>query len=469
MTAQGTRSGPEASADPYDGDRGDEVSPALQRIADRLAAGIGRPVDIDDHRFRLLAHSSHAQPVDRVRLASILNRAAPAAVVEHMRRIGLHSATGPLRVPAAPELGMEARLCVPIRGEGGEEGVALGFLWLLDDGTLAQAQIEAACGAALEAAQVLTRAHQASLGLRARTQALVLDALDPEPERAAAALAELREQGLLARAHSLRVAASLDVPGGPSAGESAAAIRRATAQGEAACALRDGALIVLLAGAAASEPERAFEALRAEHPRLRVGIGPAVRDASALAQSLTKAIFAAELADATTSAEPAGATTSAEPAGATGGAGRAVELARATARAGRVLRWERLGPYRYLTGLPERVGSLGEVEPAVARLAAEPAGRELLLTLECFLDLAGQAREAARVLNLHRSSLYHRLARIEELLGVDLHDGVQRLDAHLAVKAARVQGLLAPPAAAGAHAAEAGRHAPAGRRAGESV
>jgi DNA-binding PucR family transcriptional regulator len=101
-----------------------------------------------------------------------------------------------------------------------------------------------------------------------------------------------------------------------------------------------------------------------------------------------------------------------------------------------------MGPYRYLAGLEERVGSLHDLEPAVWRLAGEAGGRELLDTLECFLDLAGSASATAARLNLHRSSLYHRLARAEEALGVNLHDGLQRLDAHLAVKAARAQGLL---------------------------
>ncbi len=78
----------------------------------------------------------------------------------------------------------------------------------------------------------------------------------------------------------------------------------------------------------------------------------------------------------------------------------------------------------------------------MCRLAAEAAGRELLETLESFLDFAGSASATAASLNLHRSSLYHRLARAEEELGIDLHDGAQRLSIHTALKAARMQGLL---------------------------
>lgn len=396
-------------------DEGEEVSPALQRIADRLAAAIGRPVDIDDDRFRLLAHSSHSQPVDEVRLASILRRTAPAPVIEHLRRIGVASASTPLRVPASPELGMEARLCVPIRGPES----TLGFLWLLDDGTLGPTQERAASDAALDASSVLERARLTRIGLRSRAQALVLEVFGGSGERAAEALTLLHDEGFLSELSSLRAAIVIAPADG--AGEAIATVRRSTGQGEAACALRDGSLLVLLAGAGASTPERAFERLAAEHPGLRAGIGPLVADAARLTQSLRKARFAAELP----SSVDASGNAAAPDAGASA-----------------VRRWESLGPYRYLTGLTERVGALTEIEPAIAELAREPSGRELLHTLECFLDLGGQARESAAQLNLHRSSLYHRLARIEDLLGIDLHDGVQRLDAHLAVKAARVAGLL---------------------------
>lgn len=403
-------------------EEGEETSPALQRIADRLAAAIGRPVDIDDERFRLLAHSSHSQPVDSVRLASILNRSAPAPVIEHLRRLGVESAQRPLRVPACAELGMEARLCVPIRGPES----ALGYLWLLDDGTLDAAQEATAGAAAHEAASVLERARLTRIGLRSRVQALVLDAFGANSEQAAQALRLLRAQSLLADSDQLRAAIVIAAPGAV-AGEAVATLRRATGPGEAVCGVRDAQLLVLLAAGGAAEPERAFQRLPGEHPGLRAGIGPAVSDPRELPRSLSKARFAAELPCVQPPARGDGAST-----------------ATSNTLASAVRRWERLGPYRYLTGLSERVGPLQEIEPALAQLAREQSGRELLATLECFLDLGGHAREAAERLNLHRSSLYHRLARIEELLSIDLHDGVQRLDAHLAVKAARVAGLLDP-------------------------
>jgi purine catabolism regulator len=78
---------------------------------------------------------------------------------------------------------------------------------------------------------------------------------------------------------------------------------------------------------------------------------------------------------------------------------------------------ERLGPLRELPG--ER-------------------GKDLLDTLEAYLHSGGRKTEAAAALEIERQSLYHRLARIEEVLDVDLRDGDTILALHLAVMIRRL-------------------------------
>jgi purine catabolism regulator len=63
--------------------------------------------------------------------------------------------------------------------------------------------------------------------------------------------------------------------------------------------------------------------------------------------------------------------------------------------------------------------------------------RALLETLEAYLTCGGRKAEAARALHLERQSLYLRLHRIEELLGVSLDDEDVVLGLHLAVRARR--------------------------------
>jgi purine catabolism regulator len=61
--------------------------------------------------------------------------------------------------------------------------------------------------------------------------------------------------------------------------------------------------------------------------------------------------------------------------------------------------------------------------------------RVLLETLEAYLAAGGRKAQAARTLHLERQSLYLRLHRIEELLGVSLDDEDAALGLHLAVRA----------------------------------
>src|SRR5690606_29400561 len=88
-----------------------------------------------------------------------------------------------------------------------------------------------------------------------------------------------------------------------------------------------------------------------------------------------------------------------------------------------VARWPELGAYRVL-----------------ARLPAEGL-RELAGAGEVYLDRAGHVQETARLLGVHRQTLYYRLAKAERLTGADLADGGDRLRLHLALKAAHMTAL----------------------------
>jgi DNA-binding PucR family transcriptional regulator len=65
---------------------------------------------------------------------------------------------------------------------------------------------------------------------------------------------------------------------------------------------------------------------------------------------------------------------------------------------------------------------------------------ELLPALELVYDSGGAVQEVAGRLHLHRSSVYNRLGRIRQLLGVDPLSGVARLELHAALKARRWAG-----------------------------
>ncbi len=76
-----------------------------------------------------------------------------------------------------------------------------------------------------------------------------------------------------------------------------------------------------------------------------------------------------------------------------------------------------------------RLGSL--LDP----LAARPDGEELLRSLRAYLVANGAWSAAARTLGVHRQTLMHRVASIEELTGWDLADVDARTGAWLALRA----------------------------------
>ncbi|HEX2773527.1 MAG TPA: helix-turn-helix domain-containing protein, partial [Micromonosporaceae bacterium] len=111
---------------------------------------------------------------------------------------------------------------------------------------------------------------------------------------------------------------------------------------------------------------------------------------------------------------------------------------------GRVISWSGLGIYRVLSRLDRQYLDMSGVHPGLERLLRDRANPVLLQTLERYLDLAGNAHATAQQLRLHRTTLYYRLQRIEELAGTDLKDGNERLCLHLALKLARLNGQYRP-------------------------
>jgi DNA-binding PucR family transcriptional regulator len=96
--------------------------------------------------------------------------------------------------------------------------------------------------------------------------------------------------------------------------------------------------------------------------------------------------------------------------------------------------WDGLGVERVVTALPD--AALEDLPDGLRRLLA--GDQSLVQTLEAYLDHAGDVKRTAAALSLHRGGLYYRLRRIEEVAGVDLHDGEDRLLCHLALRLARL-------------------------------
>ena len=345
----------------------------LQEIVDALSVRLGRPVLVDDVDLRPLAYSSQFGELDSVRTASILGRGAPDAARDALFAHGIRTAVEPVRIPAHPAIGMEARACIPIlRGNR-----RLGFLWLIEDRPLDDEELRLARAAASEAASMLESEADSQRDRRRREQDLLAALL--AGDRAACAALEA-DNYLPLRPLVVRVGV-----GGP---EDAVDRLRARAPAKhALCGEVDGR-VVWISGA------------RLVSPLLHVGEGDAVEQLDRVPESYRRALAALRVATDV------------------------------------LVRWDDLRADRLLTALPST--AVDDMPEGVRRLL-DGSHEQLVLTLETYLDHAGDVKRTSAELWLHRTSLYYRLRRIEEVAGVDLTRGEDRLLCHVALRMARLR------------------------------
>jgi hypothetical protein len=110
----------------------------------------------------------------------------------------------------------------------------------------------------------------------------------------------------------------------------------------------------------------------------------------------------------------------------------AARVAAVDARFAPAASWSEIGAWR-------QVAAAGGPDPSLAALLADPV---LTRTAATWLDCAGSPQRAAAQLCIHRQTLYYRLGRVQELTGLDLADGADRLLLHLGVRAACLTPLV---------------------------
>lgn len=374
-----------------------------------LASSLGGPITIESVDGELLAFSPHDGLADPLRQLSILTQeAVPPELGLAVRR---WLARFPLvdgsitHVPGNVELGILPRVAVPVEGEEGLRGV----VWVLmpTDGSWE--------------------------GLAPRARALLDDL--------GSAL------GAGGRRHDDAVGTLEDLFS-PLDAVSAAAARRLAVQHGWSRELGMAVLVLRPSPGWTIDLEAALQTgLRVAD--LTLGLHPAfgiTRDDEAIlvvpAAATTQAALAGALADAWVGALPDTVGRHVR----IGIAGWQPDLAHL--RAGRdqariaadladqdrpLQRWDRLGVLALAGALPTRVAS-SLVSPRVHRLLEQDPDGVLRRTVETYLDMAGRGTAAAERLRLHRTTLYYRLQRVQELTGVDLQDGQDRLELHLGLK-----------------------------------
>ncbi|MFF4590085.1 PucR family transcriptional regulator [Streptomyces sp. NPDC001388] len=379
-----------------------------QELVDEISELLGAPATLENRDFELIAFGAYdsegeldASALDPVRARSILTRRSTAAVRTWFEGFGITRATGPVRIPPTPEAGVyRGRVCLPVR----HRGVVLGYVWLLDDEPgPSDAQLAAAMEVTVRIGALLADEAQHGADLTRELRA-VLTAERGWPRDMA--VAELRT-ALGARADGPHTVVC--VAPWPSAGPDDVPSLRTLPGATALCTVPWG------------ETGRCLAVL----VRLRSADVPT--PATAVAGRLL------ERADTSAAGVAAGRAGLAELGAAWREASASARAALAEPRLGPVAQWASIGPFRLLTSLPRDTAR----DPAVRALLS-PAHQELARTAEVYLDRAGQAGRAAAELGIHRQTLYYRLSRVEQLTGLDLADGEDRLLLHMTLKTARL-------------------------------
>ncbi|WP_405516482.1 PucR family transcriptional regulator [Streptomyces canus] len=435
-----------------------------QELVDEISELLGVPATLENRDFELIAFGVYdsegeldPSALDPVRTRSILTRRSTAAVRTWFEGFGITRASGPVRIPPTPEAGVyRGRICLPVR----HRGVVLGYVWLLDsDPGPTDPQLDAAMRVTARIGALLADEAQHGADLSRELRAVLTAERGWQGDMAVAAL----RTALGPRADGPYTVVC--VAPWPSADPDDAPSARTVPHATALCTVPWGvtgqALAVLVRLRATDTLTPASSAAGRLLERAAPG---AVGDTAASGASRDTAAPGTTGGTASPGAargtEAAGVTQGTAPPGAArdtpalGAAVAGVAAARvglaelapawqeasAAARAalaepgfGPVAEWSRIGPYRLLTALPPDTAHDPVVRPLLS-----PAHRELARTAEIYLDCAGQAGRTAAELGIHRQTLYYRLSRVEQLTGLDLDDGEDRLLLHMALKGARL-------------------------------
>lgn len=398
------------------------VPGTVQRIVDVIGAQIDRPVLVEDPTLRVVAYSEHDRTVDTVRRNSILERHTSREVMAWCRAAGVHASRRPVRVMQNDDLDFQPRVCVPVYFQD----LLLGFVWFIDlNFTLTDEDLVRIDGelASLSAAMYEEHFHtELALGReRAAAATLLMD----DAASAEHAAEQLLRDGVFQSDGPTSVLVARFVE--PTLSHER---NRALEHCLGACRDRFGANNVLTF-------------VRGNHGALLVR-------AKLDAQITAKRLYAA-IVETTDESDTGGVVIGiggvkerlAGAAVAYDEAVRAAQVGALVPAAGPVSDWVELGIYRMLSRDEYDVGELATIHPGLARLVEDGGANESLFdTLETYLDLAGSASATSAALHLHRTTLYYRLQRIEQLASTDLKDGNERLCLHVAVKLWRLHSAV---------------------------
>lgn len=399
----------------------------LKAVAEGLSARLGRSVAIDDPSIRLLAHTAHDEEIDQTRIRSLVERQGPDEVVSLLKHLQIAEAESPVRVPPREDLNFLARVCVPIRCEGR----LFGYLWLIDeDNSVTDAELVLASEAAAAMGQLMHRQQLLGSLRNSRERDLLRDLISQQRTVREPAAAELVRLDVLPdNCPTMAIAIRITSPHSDTTDAQSVTlglalqrmVRNITPASAISLSRSGGFGTILIAGAYLPSPdmlrghaELLVRTMEKGHEggHVQVGFGPVLHGLAEAHRTVA-------------------------------GAEDVLRVASAVPGFAAIARYEELGIYRLLLHLSHDELPIEAVPEGLRRLLREDREGQLALTLETYLDLAGNAQASAVALNLHRATLYQRIQRIQAITRMSLSDGGDRLSLHLGLKLARLLDITA--------------------------
>ncbi|MDT0197381.1 helix-turn-helix domain-containing protein [Arthrobacter sp. AB6] len=397
----------------------------VEQLVEQVAQKLGRGLSLEDLDGVLLAYSSNQSHADRVRVNFLLSKKVPADVSAWQLSHGIATAVRPVVVPANQDLGMLGRVCVPLM----VRGFRVGYLWVQQDSadenpTAILTQLPAVNHELETLSGLLLDSNTAESEFRRGREREFLAACSGEPN-AVAAIAGWKEiQGR----GPWQVVTVLDADGWAGGSDPIAStlIHRS-----AALQATIGVDSALFSAGTDTHSVVLFRELSGRANHAQVLVHYHLELAKRSGRPVQRIIL-----------------------GISEGFGRPRELAAAYRQSklaaqaaavdpqlGELVDCRATGVYQLLASAGGGASAWADSASVYFRMLEDhDRNGELLPVLELLYDNDGSVQDVATKLHLHRSSIYNRLGRIRQLLGVDPLKGMPRLELHAALKMRRWAG-----------------------------
>lgn len=393
----------------------------VEQLVEHVAQKLGRGLSLEDLDGLLLAYSSNQSHADRVRVNFLLSKRVPADVSAWQLSHGIATAVRPVVVPANPDLGMLGRVCVPLM----VRGFRVGYLWVQQDSaeenpTAILTQLPDVSRDVELLSGLLLESNTAESEFRRGREREFLAACSGEANAMAAVAGwkEIQDRG------PWQMVTVLDADGwagGPDPIASTLIHRSAALQATVGV---DAALFS--AGTETHSVVLFRESVgRASHAQVLVHYQlelakrsgrPVHRIILGISEGFAKP---RELAEAYRQSKQAAQAAAVDP------------------QLGELVDCRSTGVYQLLASAGGAGAWADSGSVYFHMLEDHDRNGELLPVLELLYDNDGAVQDVATKLHLHRSSIYNRLGRIRQLLGVDPLKGMARLELHAALKMRR--------------------------------